>query len=174
MMMEDRENRKVDPLLQNRSGKTLNLNIPMNLLSNPTSSSASPPPVIKQGGQEVVPFKVFHELPQPAHFLQLLLKQKGAKQPKAVEVAIPNSERMLSNNLIAHQAQQQEEMQEMKRRVLRYDERDRQLDEEEKKRGEFDTLGYPYSPAGRQKPQRESKAPQRGYNYPCMSHKKIH
>jgi hypothetical protein len=72
---------------------------------------------------------------------QLLLKQKGGKQPKAVEVAIPNSDKMLSTNL-AHQAQQQEEMLEMKRRVLRYDERDRQLDEEEKKRGEFDNSVY--------------------------------
>lgn len=136
MMMEDRESRKVDPLLQNRSGNAFRLNIPMNFVSSPSAA----PKVIKQGDQDVVPFKVFYSYLTISDVSQLLLKQKGAKQPKTVEIAIPNSEKMLANNLIAHQAQQQEEMMEMKRRVLRYDERDRLLEEEEKKRGQSEVF----------------------------------
>jgi hypothetical protein len=78
MMMEDRENRKVDPLLQSRTANALKLNIPMGLVSPPT-------PHHQQAGPEGVPYKVFLSRPFfSAPSLAIFFEPPSIKRPATI------------------------------------------------------------------------------------------
>jgi len=122
MMNEDREQRKADAV--NRTA-LLNMSIPMNLLRRPTSAVQPQPP------PPPAPVSAPTPLADSVAF-KVLIKGKGNRQ-KAVDLSIPQDSKLASQHLKikSRQAQQQEEM---KRLVLQYDERDRKLDEENKKK----------------------------------------
>jgi regulator of nonsense transcripts 2 len=142
---DSRESSQLDNVQLNRGGLT-NLAIPMNLYGKETT------PERENKEANVIPFKV-------------LLKKGNKKQPTFSDINIPKDVKLASVHLKTR-SQQKKQQQEMKRLVLKYDERDRQQSsvEERKFKDEDITFGIrPYASTQRGQKNLYKRHDGRGY-----------